>query len=146
MSSIDQFLTREDHKALVDEYEAIDSAEEKLSWLMERPPLHAAVPVSLLTPERRVPGCLSGLWLHADATEAKCLFAAKSESDMVQGITSFICDVYSNRPAHEVATIGDSIVSVLGLERLLSTTRKRAVSSTLSFILNTAKANSAINA
>lgn len=139
MSAIDHFLTRDDHRALVDEYRAIDSAEEKLSWLMERPALHAPVPEHLITPERRVPGCLSGLWLFGGAQDELCVFAAKSDSDMVQGITSFICDLYSQRTPDELVTIGDSIVSVLGLERLLSTTRKRAVSSTISFIQHTAK-------
>lgn len=142
MSTIDPYLSHPDHKTLVEEYRAIETAEEKLSWLMERPPLHTPVPVELLTPERRVPGCLSGLWLHSYGSNGECLFAGKSESDMVQGITSFICDLYSHRPASEVVTLGDSIVSVLGLERLLSTTRKRAVSSTISFILTTARARS----
>jgi sulfur transfer protein SufE len=62
---------------------------------------------------------------------------------MVQGIASFICDRYGSRSAEEVLEIGDTLVSVLALERLLSTTRKRAVSSTVSFILHTAREASA---
>jgi len=59
----------------------------------------------------------------------------------VQGIGSFICDLYSQRSPAEVLAIGDSMVQVLGLERLLSTTRKRAVSSTISYILHTARSH-----
>jgi sulfur transfer protein SufE len=58
---------------------------------------------------------------------------------MVQGIASFICDLYSDRTPEEVLQIGDALVHILALERLLSTTRKRAVSSTVSFILHTAR-------
>ena len=139
MSAIDHLLSRDEHRALVEEYRAIESAEEKLSWLMERPPLHTPVPGHLITPERRVPGCLSGLWLHGEAGTETCTFSAKSDSDMVQGIASFICDLYSHRTPEEILSIKDTLVSVLGLERLLSTTRKRAVSSTIAFIQNSAK-------
>lgn len=138
MTAIDNLLGRDDHRALVEDYRAIDNAEERLTWLMERPPLHAPVPAELITQERRVPGCLSGLWLHGETGEGRCIFSAKSDSDMVQGIASFICDLYSHRSPDEIRTIGDTLVSVLGLERLLSMTRKRAVSSTIAFIQNTA--------
>lgn len=125
----------------VDDYLACASAEERLTWLMERAYVHADIPAERCTVERRVPGCLSGLWLEASIFEDRCLFSAKSESEMVQGIVSFICDLYSGRSPSEVLALGDSITNLLGLERLLSLTRKRAVLSTVSFILNLAKAH-----
>ena len=141
MISIDHFLTQADHRDLVEEYRALDNSEDRLAWLMERPSLQATIPDGLLTDDRKVPGCLSGLWLHGAVTGDVCTFAARSESDMVQGIGSFICDLYSNRSVAEVLSIGDSIIQVLGLERLLSTTRKRAVSSTVAYILHTARSH-----
>ncbi len=141
MSSIDLYLTRTEHRDLVEEYRSLESSEDRLAWLMERPSLQAPLAAELLTDDRKVPGCLSGLWLHGSVTDSVCTFAAKSESDMVQGIGSFICDLYSNRSPAEVLSIGDSLVHVLGLERLLSTTRKRAVTSTVSFILHTARSH-----
>lgn len=134
-----RFLQHPDHRALVDEYETIESAEERLEWLMERLPLHSPVPVELITDHRRVPGCLSGLWLHGIQGPGGLQFSAKSDSSMVQGIASFICDLYSHRPANEVLEIGDTLVQVLHLERLLSLTRKRAVSSTVAFIVHSAR-------
>lgn len=139
MTAIDRFLSNPDHRALVEEYRDLDNSEDRLAWLMERPSLHDAVPTEHLTDANKVPGCLSGLWLHGAVTEGRCAFGAKSESDMVQGIASFICDLYGSRTPEEVLEIGDALVSVLMLERLLSTTRKRAVSSTVSYILHTAR-------
>ncbi|MEY4668522.1 MAG: hypothetical protein RL518_1221 [Pseudomonadota bacterium] len=139
MNALDTFLSRADHRGLVEEYRELDNSEDRLAWLMERPSFHAALATELLTDARKVPGCLSGLWLHGYVTNGECHFGAKSESDMVQGIASFICDLYSNRTPGEILEVGDALVSVLALERLLSTTRKRAVSSTLSFILHTAR-------
>lgn len=143
MTAIDRFLTSSDHRSLVEEYRDLDNSEDRLAWLMERPSIHAPLAPELMTPERKVPGCLSGLWLNGYVREGVCHFAAKSESDMVQGIASFICDLYGSRSPEEVLEIGDTIVSILALERLLSTTRKRAVSSTVSFILHTAREASA---
>jgi len=139
MNAIERFLSNPDHLALVEEYRDLDNSEDRLSWLMERPPLHPPVPTEYLTASNKVPGCLSGLWLHGAVHEGRCTFGAKSESDMVQGIASFICDLFSSRTPEEVLQIGDALVSVLMLERLLSTTRKRAVSSTVSYILHTAR-------
>lgn len=146
MTSIDLYLTDAEHRELVEEYRAPDNNEDRLAWLMERPPLQAPIPHDLLTDDRKVPGCLSGLWLHGSCSGGVCTFAANSESDMVQGIGSFICDLYSNRSPAEILSIGDSLVEVLGLERLLSTTRKRAVSSTVSYILHTARSHVGVEA
>lgn len=123
----------------VSEYLELSTPEERLTWLMERPHLHAQVPAERCTPERRVPGCLSGLWLEGEIVSGECRFSARSDSSMVQGIVSFLCDIYSDRSAEEVAQIGSSLANDLGLERLLSLTRKRAVASAVSFFVATAR-------
>lgn len=143
MNELEHFLIQADHRSLVEEYRDLDNSEDRLSWLMERSSFHPNLSSELLTPDRKVPGCLSGLWLHGVVVQGRCVFSAKSESDMVQGIASFICDLYGSRTPEEVLYIGDALVNVLALERLLSTTRKRAVSSTVSFILHTAREASA---
>lgn len=143
MNGVERFLVQNDHQALVEEYRDLDNSEDRLAWLMERPSIHPELTPDLLTPDRKVPGCLSGLWLHGSVIGGRCVFGARSESDMVQGIASFICDLYSSRSPEEVLEIGDTLVNILALERLLSTTRKRAVSSTVSFILHTAREASA---
>jgi cysteine desulfuration protein SufE len=135
-------LARQNHRLLIEEYQALDSNEERLEWLMEREPIHAPVPEDLVTAERRVPGCLSGLWLHGSVLDGVCYYSAKSDSAMVQGIASFVCDLYSERPPQEVIEVAESLAQLLGLERLLSATRKRAVSSTVAYILHTARISS----
>jgi cysteine desulfuration protein SufE len=139
MTSIDRFLSSPHHRALVEAYRDFDNSEDRLAWLMERSSLHSPIPTERITDANKVPGCISGLWLHGGVSEGHCVFGAKSESAMVQGIASFICDLYGSRTPKEVLEIGDTLVSVLMLERILSTTRKRAVSSTVSFILHTAR-------
>jgi cysteine desulfuration protein SufE len=127
---------KELQRELIEELMALQTPEDRLSWLMERAPLHDPLSQSDLIPSRKVPGCLSGLWLKGELREGLCHYSAYSESDLVHGVVSFVCDIYSCRTAEEVTTISDSLVQKLRLDGLLSTTRKRALSSTLSFIIH----------
>lgn len=133
MTIPESYLRNPSHRELVDEMLSLSTAEERLEWLMERPTLHRAVEPSERTDDCKVPGCLSGLWLKGELKEGRCYFAAHSDSDLVNGVVSFICDLYSDRTPAEVLEIGDLLARSLRLEGLLSTTRQRAVSSSLAF-------------
>ena len=137
--SIPQIYLRLDtHRELVEELRSLDTAEDQLSYLMERQPIHAPLAVDMRVESQKVPGCLSGLWLHGQCVDSVCTFSAHSESSLVQGVVSFLCDIYGGRPPEEIIAIGDSIAQAVNLDGLLSVTRKRATSSTLAFILHTA--------
>ncbi len=122
------------HHELMEELLALETPEDRLSWLMERTPLHAPLPPDERDPSRKVPGCLSGLWLKGEVREGLCYFSAFSESDLVHGVTSFVCDLYSARTPTVIIAVGDSLIQEVKLDGLLSTTRKRALSSTAAFI------------
>jgi cysteine desulfuration protein SufE len=133
-----RFLDLSIHHELVDELLALDTPEDRLSWLMEREPIHKPVSLAERTDARKVPGCLSGLWLKAELEGGRCCFSAFSESDLVNGVVSFLCDIYSNRTPEEVLEVGSSLANALKIDGLLSTTRKRALSSTLAFFAHSA--------
>jgi len=133
------FADTPEHRILLEEYLDLDSDEVRLEWLMERPMLHHQVPEDLRTAALRVPGCLSGLWLHTELREGKSFFASYSDSAMVQGITSFLCDLHSGRSPEEILSINLELARLLGLERLLSMNRKRAVLSVMNYILAQAR-------
>jgi cysteine desulfuration protein SufE len=136
MKTLDQFLAQPHHADLVQEYFALETAEDKLTWLMERPALHPEIPLAARTIEARVPGCLSGLWLQSHSTDSLYHFTCASESEVVQGIGSLLCDLYSGRSREEILTIGPTFATALKLDGLLTITRRRAVSSIISFILH----------
>lgn len=131
------YLRKNSHRDLIDELLSLDTAEDRLSYLMERQPLHAPLAVEMRVDSRKVPGCLSGLWLEGTCVGGACAFSAHSESSLVQGVVSFLCDLYSDRSPEEIIAIGDLIPRAVNLDGLLSVTRKRATSSTLTFILYT---------
>jgi len=138
MKTIEPFLQQPHHADLVEEYCALDTAEDKLTWLMERPALHPEIPVAMRTAEARIPGCLSGLWLQGESTDNLYHFSCASESEVVQGIGSLLCDLYSGRSRQEILAIGSTFATALTLDGLLTITRRRAVSSIISFILHRA--------
>lgn len=131
------------HGDLLEEYAFNQTAEEKLSWLMERATLHDQIPEGELSPERRVPGCASGLWLTGELLDGRVSFNARSESSMVQGVACFLCELCSGISPSEAVSLTPQLATQLGLEGLLSTTRKRAVHSTLAFITNFAAGSGA---
>lgn len=138
MEHPDTHKYNEPFQSLLDDYQSFDSAEDRLAWLMERAAIHAPVSGDYCTPERRVPGCLSGLWLASQYREGVLYYQAKSESALVQGVVSFLCDIYSGRVAEEVLALGRSLSDELNLQGLLTLTRRRAVESTLGFFIQEA--------
>ena len=129
----DRYLSHPVHRELVEELLALSTAEERLEWLMERSPIHRRIDPTKRTDDCKVPGCLSGLWLRGEIQDAHCYFSAHSDSDLVHGVVSYICDLYSQRSPAEVLELGDILTRSIRLEGLLSTTRQRAVSSSLAF-------------
>jgi cysteine desulfuration protein SufE len=139
MSFLSSYLTQPHHLEMVEELMALSTAEDRLSFLMERSHLHAPLEPAERVADRKVPGCLSGLWLKGEMNNGQLHFSAFSESDLVHGVVSYICDLYSQRSPEEILQIGSAITDSLKLDGLLSTTRKRAVSSTLAFIQHSAR-------
>jgi cysteine desulfuration protein SufE len=138
MTIPEAYLRKDTHRELIAELTSLDTAEDRLSYLMERQPLHTPLAAEMRVDSRKVPGCLSGLWLHGQHVNGVCTFSAYSESSLVQGVVSFLCDLYGDRSPEEIIKIGDIIARAVNLDGLLSLTRKRATSSTLAFILHTA--------
>lgn len=122
------------HFGLLDEFDANETAEGKLAWLMERSTPSSALPDFEMTPEKRIPGCQSGLWLSGSLDGVLTRYCARSDSAMVQGVVCFLCDLCSGVAPGEVSGIATSIEGGLGLEGLLTTTRKRAVGTALARI------------
>ncbi len=118
----------------VEDFVALASDEDRLEWLLERRPFHHPVPDEHRSADRRIPGCPSGLWLSYAAANGRLYFSSYSESAMVQAISSFLCDLYSDRSAEELLSVHPVLANNLRLERLLSITRKRAIAVVTEYI------------
>lgn len=137
------YLRDPTQRAIVTEYWELESAEDRLTWLMERSPLQGTLPPALCTPEGRMPGCLSGLWIRGEIREGQnerlCFFQCASESAVVQGVAAVLCDLVSARPAAEVLECAELFATALRLDGLLTATRRRAVATVTGYFCQCAR-------
>jgi cysteine desulfuration protein SufE len=140
MTSLQPFLTNPMHAALIEEYSYFGSAEERLTWLLERSPVHPPLTDQYRTAEKRIPGCLSGLWLHTDSNDGRYTFRCASDSAVVQGVASILCDLLSDRPAAEIPACAPLLAAELRLDGLLTATRRRAINTVVAYCIHSAQA------
>jgi cysteine desulfuration protein SufE len=113
---------------LLDDYYALDTAEERLEWICERVPRIRLLEPDQCTPELRVPNCLSGVWIRRDeGSDGRVHFTCRADSPVVGGIAALLCDLFSDQRPEDLSTFLDDVVRPLRLDALLTTNRKRAV-------------------
>lgn len=113
---------------------SMETPEDKLIYLSERQSTQPPLSASECSDECKVPGCLSGLWIRGEMRDGKWYFRSVSESRIVHGVASLLCDIYSGKNAAECNTITDTDIEQLGIEPLLSLNRRQAVRKVLNFI------------
>ncbi len=81
---------------------AIKGSHARLAWVVERarhlPPFSHGERVDA----NLVEGCLSQLWLRASIADGRCVFQCDSDSLIVKGIGSLICESCSGRLPVEI--------------------------------------------
>ncbi len=124
---------------LLDELHGLNTSEDRLTWLSERSPIHPPFPLDHATPARRVPGCMTGLWLESIKQDDALFFMAYSDSRIVGGVASFLCDLYSGLSSAAIIDIGERYRREIKLEGLLTATRRNAIQKVMDFILKSAE-------
>jgi cysteine desulfuration protein SufE len=79
-----------------------------------QPPLDSA----LKTDEHLVEGCMSKLWFIPSYRDGQCFFQADSDSAVVKGIASLLCEFYSGSTPGEILSYNRSFLAVVGIGRL----------------------------
>ena len=122
-------------ETILADYAAFDSAEYRLLWISERTSQHPPFPLERAIPQCRVPGCMSGLWLESKNEAGRLQFMAHSDSHIVGGIASLLCDIYSGLTAKELLELNDLPIKQLKLEGLITPTRRNAIQKVFQFFL-----------
>ncbi len=110
------------------------SAAARLAWLIEQARARPAWPPSERTDERLLPGCLSRLWLRAEFREGRCRFACDSDSLVVRAVAGVLCDLADGLAPEEILAAPDDLPVCLGLDRLLTASRRAAQARVWEFI------------
>jgi cysteine desulfuration protein SufE len=76
----------------------------------------------------RVEGCLAKLWFVSEFREGKCYFQADSDSAIVKGIATILCDFYSGHTPEEVISLEPEFFEKVGITQHLTPNRRNSLS------------------
>lgn len=124
---------------------ALHTHEDRLMFLTERPPIGPLLPQEERVDACKVPGCLSGLWIKGEAINGEWRFRTFSESSVVLGVATLLCDLFFGASSDEIVSVTDEEISALMIEQLLSLNRRHAVSKIIDFIRTCAKNDIQLN-
>lgn len=127
---------------LVDNFEFLDSWEERYSYIIDLGRKLPAFPEEHRTEANKVRGCISQVWLVAETPEENpdvIRFLADSDAAIVKGLIGIVLMLYSERTPQEIQAIqtGD-LFTKLGLESHLSVNRRNGFQAMLDKIKNIA--------
>lgn len=117
---------------ILETFEVLDDWDERYGYLIELgqnlPPMEEC----LKTPENKVEGCLSTVWLVTETSEeqGETVFQVVADSDsvIVRGLIALLLAVYSGKPAREILSRDvKALFAALGLQQHLSATRRNGL-------------------
>lgn len=112
---------------IIEDYESLFSAEERLEWLMHRGPVQPLLSNSEISEDNRVRECQSKLWFRGELRDGKCFFRVRGDSLVVQGVAAFLCDLSSDISPGQVVQSVPELIAKLKLEAFLGMTRRIVV-------------------
>jgi cysteine desulfuration protein SufE len=110
--------------ALIEDLNFLPDPQERLAELVRRGTRHS-LPDTLKTPDRRIPGCVSGVWVEKsiDPTSSLPVFLCDADSPMVKGLAALLCDLYSHADPSEITTEEPRVWAACHLDKMLTPTR-----------------------
>lgn len=131
----------EKQAALADELARFKNPQDRLQHMIQIARASAGLPSALKTPEHKLEGCLSNLWLQCEFKEGVCYFAADSDSAIVKGLATVICNLFSGLAPAEILQADLAPLRQAGLWQQLTPNRRTGLSRLLDRIHEFARAH-----
>lgn len=131
----------EKQAALSAEFARFKNPQDRLTHLIKIARGSPGLPEEVKTPEAKLEGCLSNLWLRSDYRDGVCQFHADSDSAIVKGLATVICDLFSGLAPAEVLKADLSPLREAGLWQQLTPNRRTGLSRLVDHIHEFARAN-----
>jgi cysteine desulfuration protein SufE len=116
---------------LVDEFSVLDDWEDRYRHVIALGAALAPLASSQHTDANRVRGCVSQVWLVAEAPlgePPRLSFLADSDAHIVRGLAAILLRMYSGRTAEEILAIdAEDVFAKLGLDSHLSPQRSNGL-------------------
>jgi cysteine desulfuration protein SufE len=125
--------------ALVEEITLIPDAYERLGYIVDRGKKAEGLTEDLRIDSFKIEGCMSQLWVVPAYKEGLCSFKSESDSAIVKGIASLLCDFYSEAKPDDIRKTDADFLSEVGITQHLSPNRRNGLSRIVQSIQHFAK-------
>ncbi|PXA02902.1 Fe-S metabolism protein SufE [Coraliomargarita sinensis] len=133
-------MTLEDKKAaLIEEITLIPDAYERLGHIVERGKNAEGLPEDLRIDSFKIEGCMSQLWVVPEFKDGFCYYKSESDSAIVKGIASLLCDFYSESKPEDIVETDAEFLGEVGITQHLSPNRRNGLSRIVESIQRFAK-------
>ena len=122
-------MTLEQKKdALVEEITLIPDAYVRLGYIVDRGKKADGLTEDLRIDSFKIEGCMSQLWVVPAYKKGLCSFKSESDSAIVKGIASLLCDFYSEAKPEDIRKTKADFLSEVGITQHLSPNRRNGLS------------------
>lgn len=118
---------KEKSARIVEEMGFLPDRFERFTYIVDFGKNRESLPADLRIETFRVEGCQSQLWLVPEFREGRCYFQADSDSAIVKGIASLICDYYSGETPQDVLQGDVHFLEEVGVDQHLSSNRRNGL-------------------
>lgn len=115
-------------EAVLAKLSAIKNSQERFAYVIGCARQQPALDACFKTDVFRVEGCLAKLWFVPEFREGKCYFQADSDSAIVKGIASVLCDFYSGHTPEEIVGTDPGFFEKVGITQHLTPNRRNSLS------------------
>lgn len=116
--------------ALEADFALLDDWEDRYGYVIELGKALAPLPDALKSEQNRVRGCVSQVWLNAEASgaPARLWFQGESDSHLVRGLVAVMIGLLSGRTAAEIAALdAEALLRRLGFSEALTPQRSNGL-------------------
>lgn len=119
---------REKQDALAADLARFKTPQDRLGHMIRVGRVAPGLDENLKTPEAKLEGCLSNLWLRSEFRDGRCHFSADSDSAIVKGLATVICELFSDLPPAEIVAGDLAPLRQAGLWQQLTPNRRTGLS------------------
>ena len=102
---------------------------DRLIYIIDLAKYVTSLPKKLRTEDRLVKGCISKIWIDVGVVDNLVKVYYDSDAMITKGITSIICDCFTDISIQEAKTITKQDIEKLGIRQLLTAQRRNGLSS-----------------
>ncbi|KXS39294.1 MAG: cysteine desulfuration protein SufE [Halomonadaceae bacterium T82-2] len=128
---------------LVEEFGFFDNWMDRYQYIIDMGKQLPAFPETLKTPENKIQGCQSNVWIHHERQGDQLHFQATSDAAIVSGLIAVLMRIYNDRSPAEIVATPPSFLEELGLDKHLSPTRSNGLHAMLKRIFAVAEQEAA---